>query len=164
MKKNILLLAFLFTLTLNANAQNLHVQCGLLLNLNCDDREMIINLHNPGCGGIIVSSAPITVWTGDDYTVNLAAIFGTLPPGYEIYSVEVRNTCSYPIGASGGSTCPWDNGATVGEPCVGLPNTDCFELTAACGPSGGIICPGSTIHNLTYTRNPLTGDVLLQIE
>lgn len=166
MKKNIFLLMLMLSATFISKAQNLHVQCGLAGVLQCDGREIIITLYNPACGTVLGSTSSLQVFTGDDYTVNLTALWGgTLPATYEIYSVDVQAlpSCGLTVGP-GPAPCNYNNGVTVGEPCVGYNTTECFELTGTCGPTGGVACSAGQITNVTYTRNPLTGDVLLQID
>lgn len=168
MKKNIIITALLLLAGFAAKSQNLTVQCGLGGVLNCDDREMIITLYDPapGCGGVIGSTFPITVWTGDNYTVNLpvlwfAATGGPLPTAYQIYTVEVRNTCGYTVIPG---SCATDGVVVGDDPCTGFSVlSNCYVLSNVCGPSG-TACAAGQVTNVMYTRNPITGDVLLQID
>lgn len=166
MKKNIIITALLLLTAMAAKSQNLTVQCGLAGFLNCDDREIVINLYDPAptCGGFLGATTALTVWTGDNYTVNLTALWGgPLPASYQIYSVVVRNTCGVALAPGGG--CGYLDGVVVGDdPCTGFSLTSaCYELTSACGPAG-TACAAGQVTNVTYTRNPITGDVLLQID
>lgn len=162
MTKNIIITAaVLFFAALTTHAQNLHVKCGFAGLLGCDGREIVVTLYNPSCGTIIGSTNPKQIFVGDDYTINLPAIWpGTFPTTYEIYSIEVREwtSCSLTVGP-GPNACGYENGVTVGHtPCTGYNTTECYELTGPCSS-----CVAGQMVSATYTRNAL-GDVLLEID
>lgn len=167
MTRKIITVLAVLLISATTQAQTLHVRCGFAGNLNCDGREIVVTLYNPSCGTAIGSTAALQIFTGDDYTVNLASIWGgTLPSPYEIYSIEVRalSSCALTPGPSG-NPCGWDNGVTVGEnTCTGYNASECYEITGNCGPSGGIACSAGQTTYVHYMRDPFTGNVELEID
>ncbi len=164
MKTSIITMALIFAAIFSTKAQNLHITS----NTSCDGRELVAHLFNPGCGSYIGATNALVIWSGDDYTVNLASIWpgGTLPPNYEIYAVEVRAVSSClltPTAAA--NACGYEDGVTVGEPsCTGLNTSECYELSNNCGPSGGGVgCSAGHTTNVNYNRNAGTGDVLVEV-
>lgn len=166
MKTSIITMALIFAAIFSTKAQNLHITS----NTSCDGRELVAHLFNPSCGGQIGTTNALVIWSGDDYTVNLASIWpgGTLPANYEIYAVEVRalGSCGLTPAVSTNS-CGYDDGVIVGEPncpSLNLNTSECYELTNNCGPSGGGVgCSGGHTTNVTFNRDPSTGDVLIEV-
>lgn len=162
MKTSIITMALIFATIFTTKAQILHVTSST----GCDGRELVAYLFNPSCGTYIGATSPLVIWSGDDYDVNLASIWGgTLPPNYEIYAVQVRalSSCGLTPGPAA-NACGYEDGVTVGETsCLGISTTACYELSANCGPAGGVPCSRRNTTNVVYNRNAGTGDVLVEV-